>query len=599
MAQRLLACTGCHGKDGRAASDGYYPRIAGKPAGYLFRQLRAFRDGQRPYALMSSLLAPLDDAYLREIADHFAALELPYAAPPPPRADAATLRQGQTLALQGDAARDIPACQACHGAALTGVGADVPGLLGLPVDYLNAQLGAWRTGARRAAGARLHGADRAAARSPQDVNALAPLAGGAAGAGAARPPKRRRRRRRCAAAAWTGAAMKRLLAGLAALLLALAAALWWLNVRGDGDVWTARRSAATSPAAGRTRRLPGARRQLPGLPHAARRARRTPAGAASPRPSARSTARNLTPDAATGIGAWTPADFRRALHNGRSRDGRLLYPAFPYDSYTRISAEDADALFAFLRSLPAVAAAEPAACAALSLRHAGWRWRCGARCTSGPARFEPTGRAIGRVEPRRLPGAGPGPLQRLPCRPQCAGRDARPGGAGRRADPAAELVCAGLAGPKPAQAAGDRCCSAACPTTRALLGPMAEVVLHSTQHLSDGRPVGDGGCTCKSLPPADAPRARGRQRRRRRSCSAAPSSTSTHCAPCHGDAGPGRARRLCAAGRQPRRACATRRRTWCRWCWAAPSRRPPPATRGPSACRPLPPNWATRTWPRC
>ena len=172
MAQRLLACTGCHGKDGRAASDGYYPRIAGKPAGYLFRQLRAFRDGQRPYALMTHLLAPLDDAYLREIASHFAALELPYAAPPPSRADAATLRQGQTLAQQGDAARGIPACQACHGAALTGVGADVPGLLGLPVDYLNAQLGAWRTGARRAEAPDCM-AQIAQRLSPQDVNALA------------------------------------------------------------------------------------------------------------------------------------------------------------------------------------------------------------------------------------------------------------------------------------------------------------------------------------------------------------------------------------------------------------------------------------------
>jgi cytochrome c553 len=172
MAQRLLACTGCHGKDGRAASDGYYPRIAGKPAAYLFRQLRAFRDGQRPYALMGNLLAPLNDAYLREIATHFAALELPYAAQSPARADAATLRQGQTLAQQGDPARDIPACQACHGTALTGVGADVPGLLGLPLDYLNAQLGAWRTGARRAEAPDCM-AQIARRLSPQDVNALA------------------------------------------------------------------------------------------------------------------------------------------------------------------------------------------------------------------------------------------------------------------------------------------------------------------------------------------------------------------------------------------------------------------------------------------
>jgi len=172
MAQRVLACTGCHGKDGRAARDGYYPRIAGKPADYLFRQLRAFRDGQRPYALMTHLLAPLDDAYLHDIARHFAALELPYAPPLPSRADAAALRQGQALVQQGDAARGIPACQACHGAALTGVGADVPGLLGLPVDYLNAQLGAWRTGARRAEAPDCM-AQIAQRLGTEDVNALA------------------------------------------------------------------------------------------------------------------------------------------------------------------------------------------------------------------------------------------------------------------------------------------------------------------------------------------------------------------------------------------------------------------------------------------
>ena len=171
MAQRLLACTGCHGKDGRAAGDGYYPRIAGKPADYLFRQLRAFRDGQRPYALMSQLLAPLDDRYLHDIARHFAALDLPYAPQPPSRVDAATLHHGELLARQGDAARGLPACQACHGRALTGVGADVPGLLGLPVDYLNAQLGAWRTGARRAEAPDCM-AQIAQRLAPQDVNAL-------------------------------------------------------------------------------------------------------------------------------------------------------------------------------------------------------------------------------------------------------------------------------------------------------------------------------------------------------------------------------------------------------------------------------------------
>ena len=64
---------------------------------------------------------------------------------------------------------------------------------------------------------------------------------------------------------------------------------------------------------------------------------------------------NLTPDKATGIGNWSAAEFWRALHNGRSRDGRLLYPAFPYPDLTQTTREDSDALFAYLRTLPAVA----------------------------------------------------------------------------------------------------------------------------------------------------------------------------------------------------------------------------------------------------
>lgn len=66
---------------------------------------------------------------------------------------------------------------------------------------------------------------------------------------------------------------------------------------------------------------------------------------------------NLTPDRANGIGNWTSVDFWRALHEGRAPDGRLLYPAFPYTSYTQVSELDADALFAYLRSLPPVAQA--------------------------------------------------------------------------------------------------------------------------------------------------------------------------------------------------------------------------------------------------
>nr|WP_310307518.1 c-type cytochrome [Hydrogenophaga laconesensis] len=150
MAQRMMACTACHGPQGRAAPDGYYPRLAGKPAGYLYNQLLNFRDGRRVYPLMTQLLTPLSDTYLMEIAQHFAAMEVPYPAPVRVNATPQELQRGEQLALRGDASRQLPACVACHGSALTGVQPGTPGLLGLPRDYLNAQLGAWRAGLRKA-----------------------------------------------------------------------------------------------------------------------------------------------------------------------------------------------------------------------------------------------------------------------------------------------------------------------------------------------------------------------------------------------------------------------------------------------------------------
>ncbi|HEY2256238.1 MAG TPA: cytochrome c [Variovorax sp.] len=61
---------------------------------------------------------------------------------------------------------------------------------------------------------------------------------------------------------------------------------------------------------------------------------------------------NLTPDPDAGIGDWSAAHFWRAMHNGRSKDGRLLYPAFPYTSFTRVTREDSDAIYAYLRTVP-------------------------------------------------------------------------------------------------------------------------------------------------------------------------------------------------------------------------------------------------------
>ena len=150
MSKRVLACTGCHGKEGRATAEGYLPRIAGKPAGYLHNQLLNFRDGRRNYPIMVYLVEHLTDNYLREIAEHFAALDLPYPAPQRAGVAAEVMSRGEALVRQGDPARKVPACAACHGDNLLGVNPNVPGLLGLSRYYLYAQIGFWKNGERRA-----------------------------------------------------------------------------------------------------------------------------------------------------------------------------------------------------------------------------------------------------------------------------------------------------------------------------------------------------------------------------------------------------------------------------------------------------------------
>lgn len=171
IAQRAAACTTCHGKEGRATSEGYFPRIAGKPAGYLFNQLVNFRDGRRHYPLMTYLVEHLTDAYLRELAEYFAGLDLPY--PPPQRAEVPErgAKLGEALVRRGDPARNVPACAQCHGEKLTGAQPAIPGLLGLPRDYLQAQLGHFKNGERRA-----HAPDCmakiASQLTPEDVGAV-------------------------------------------------------------------------------------------------------------------------------------------------------------------------------------------------------------------------------------------------------------------------------------------------------------------------------------------------------------------------------------------------------------------------------------------
>ncbi|WP_223303938.1 c-type cytochrome [Dokdonella koreensis] len=152
LRERLAACAACHGERGEGVDGSiYYPHLAGKPAGYLVEQLQAFRDGHRHYWQMVWLAQYMDDAYIAEIAAYYAA-QPPHtraadvtAAPLPPAVQA----RAEHLVRHGDAQAGIPACTACHGAALTGLEPAVPALVGLPQDYIVSQIGSWRDGTRR------------------------------------------------------------------------------------------------------------------------------------------------------------------------------------------------------------------------------------------------------------------------------------------------------------------------------------------------------------------------------------------------------------------------------------------------------------------
>ncbi|MFA9218435.1 MAG: cytochrome c [Sphingomonadaceae bacterium] len=184
LAQRVAACTACHNNQSR--SDAFFPRIAGKPSGYLYNQLVNFREGRRNYPMMTYMVDHLPDAYLREIADYFSALHPPYAPATISTASNAQLERGRTLVLQGDPAKKVPACIACHGKQLAGVEPSVPGLLGLPPDYINAQFGAWKSKIRRAQAPDCM-AEIATRLSNADVAALSGWLGGQLPDAAARP----------------------------------------------------------------------------------------------------------------------------------------------------------------------------------------------------------------------------------------------------------------------------------------------------------------------------------------------------------------------------------------------------------------------------
>jgi cytochrome c553 len=345
MRERTQACTACHGPQGKAGPDGYYPRLAGKPADYLYNQLRNFQDNRRHYPLMQGLLAPLSDAYLRDMATYFSQLEVPYPAPSPSTATPEQLARGKALATAGDPTRGLPACTQCHGSGLTGVLPQTPGLLGLPRDYLNAQLGGWQTGQRRAPAPDCMAAVAQALR-PDEVQAVTawlaaqPVPPGAKPAAAPTGGPTLPARWRCAATAPLPALTTTSPAAVPATPTSNAN-----STSTHSADSTATQTVARGAYLARLGNCALCHTTAGGEPYAGGRGIDTPFGTVY--------SSNLTPDAQYGLGRWSAQDFWNALHHGTSKDGRALYPAFPYTSYTHLSRADSDALFAFLRTVPA------------------------------------------------------------------------------------------------------------------------------------------------------------------------------------------------------------------------------------------------------
>lgn len=318
LEQRIAACAACHGRNGEGLrTNEYYPRIAGKPAGYLYNQLLNFRDRRRQAPVMNHMVASLSDAYLREIAEYYAKLT-----PTHPAAVAAApgplLARGQALMSQGDATRKIPACASCHGKALSGMNPGIPGLLGLDAQYIAAQLGAWRNRTRSAHAPDCM-ADVAAKLVPGDVAAIAAWLGAQAQSGAPAaplPPGSLRLPVKCGSTDAPPPAAE----------VPRPASRGEYLVRA-GNCFSCHTTRGGPPYAG---------------------------GRAIPTPFGTLYSSNITPDPQTGLGRWSADDFRRALHEGKSKDGSLLYPGFPYTNYTKVTREDVDAMYEYLRTIQAV-----------------------------------------------------------------------------------------------------------------------------------------------------------------------------------------------------------------------------------------------------
>lgn len=136
-------CMACHAADGSRGSPAN-PILAGQHPEYLAKQLAEFKSGKRKNAIMSGMVAALSDSDMRDVAHFYAGKS----AKPGFAKNKATVELGQKIYRGGVADRSIPACAACHGPSGAGLPVQYPRLGGQHGDYVEAQMLAFRSGAR-------------------------------------------------------------------------------------------------------------------------------------------------------------------------------------------------------------------------------------------------------------------------------------------------------------------------------------------------------------------------------------------------------------------------------------------------------------------
>jgi cytochrome c553 len=141
------ACAQCHAFTGASDSSGAFPSIAGQSAFYLEKQMRDFASSERANAIMSPIAKALSADDIADVSEYYAnnsAEFMPLAA-----AAAATVEKGQQLARVGDAAKDIQACNNCHGPDGAGIPPAIPSLAGQYAQYIESELQMWKRGFRK------------------------------------------------------------------------------------------------------------------------------------------------------------------------------------------------------------------------------------------------------------------------------------------------------------------------------------------------------------------------------------------------------------------------------------------------------------------